>query len=242
MNRGPARAWAWRKPLWIRVAPGKAGAVLFGLCPAGFFLPLESISIFPDRLRGIAVLLWILGLALALVVRGGWDLRHEALVWHYQKGVQPSDLVLEDWLLDLGLFAAASAWWASWGVAVLSSDGPAAYRLWPAFFLLAFVTAGLTHAVTLGLSALGLRRPSDLTILLAILSLLAPSLSTRAPAWVLGVATYGLPPFRAVVEGHGALRTGDLENAAGSLLHVLVFSALVLWVGLKRMKAWRPRA
>jgi hypothetical protein len=224
------------------VAPGKVGTVLYGVGPAGFFLPLESVSLFPDRLRGIAVLLWFLGLSLSLVVRGGGNPESETFIWLYQKGVRPPDRALEEWLLDLALFGVASAWWASWGVAALPRDGFPAFPLWPAFFLLAFLTAALTHTLTLWLSTLGVRRPSDLTILLAILSLLAPSLSTRAPEWVLETATYGLPPFRAVVEGHGALRTGDLENAAASLLHVLLFSALVLWLALQRMSVWKPKA
>ncbi len=242
MNRGMAQAWIWRRAYWTRVTPGRTGSVLFGLLPAAYFLPLESVSIFPDRLRGIAVLLWIQGLALALMVRGGSSVRDEAFVWHYQRGISPGDLALEDWLLDLGLFAVAAAWWASIGVVALGAGGFPSHRLFPAFFLLAFITAALAHAFTLCLSSLGVQRPSDLTILLAILSLLTPSLSNRAPAWVLAVATYGLPPFRAVVEGHGALRIADMENAAGSLLHVLVFSALALWIGLRRLSSWRPKA
>jgi len=242
MNRGMARAWIWRRAYWIRVAPGGMGAVLFGLLPVGYFLPLESVAIFPDRLRGVAVFLWIQGLALALTVRGGFSVRDESSIWHYQRGIPPDDLALEDWLLDLGLFAVAAAWWAWMGVVALGAGGVPSYRLLPAFFLLGFTTAALTHAFTLSLSALGVERPSDLTILLAILSLLTPSLANRAPAWVLAVATYGLPPFRAVVEGHGALRIADLENAAGSFLHVLLFSALALWIGLRRLSCWRPKA
>jgi len=219
-----------------------AGGAFYAAVPLLFFLPLEGLPIFQERLRGIAVLTWLSSLSLALGVRGGSPLRDDASIWPFQKGIRLEGLALEDWILDLGLFSVAALWWASVGTLALGGSGFPTLLLWLALLLLGLATATLTHSVTLCLSALGLRRPSDLTILLAVLSLLAPSLSLRAPPWVLSVATCILPPFRAAVEGHGSLRMGDMGEAAGATLHIVAFSALALSLGILRISAWKPRA
>jgi hypothetical protein len=241
-GRGLRAAWWWRRAYWLRVAPGISGGAVVVLLPLLFFLPLEAVPVFGERFRGIAILIWASSLFLALSIRGGESLRHEASVWPYQKGFSLGEMALEDWYLDLGLLGMASMWWASLGVLALS-QGPSSFPpgRWLPFFVLGFTTAALTHSLTLCLSALGIRRPSDVTVLLAVLSLVAPVLTLRAPEWVLRLARLMLPPFRASIELHGALRGKEVEEVLGSLLHLLVFSGVVLWTGLRRISAWRPR-
>jgi len=211
------------------------------LLPLLFFLPLEAVPVFGERIRGIAILIWAASLALSLSLRGGENLRDEAAVWPYQKGISLGERVLEGWYLDLGLMGLASIWWATLGALALSPGLPPSPGPWLPFFLLGLTTGAVCHTLTLCLSAFGVRRPSDLTILLALLSLLAPVLGLRAPAWVLQAARLTLPPFRASVELHGALRREEAEEIVSSLLHLLVFTGVMLGAGLRRISAWRPR-
>ena len=242
MNRGLRVAWSWRSVFWSRVAPGGWGAMALALLPSLFFFPLDTVPVFGEQLRGVAILIWFFSLSLALALRNGPALRDEAAIWPYQKGIALGDMALEDWILDLGLFGVASLWWASLGVLSVGFSGSSPTHLWAAFFSLGLLTAGLAHSVTLCLSALGVRRPSDLTILFAFLSLVAPVVVLKAPGWVLRLADLLLPPFRAAVELHGALRGGEVEGITGPLLHVLVFTGIALWIGLRQLSAWRPRA
>jgi len=241
MARGLKGAGSWRRVLWARVAPGRMGGSAFGLLPLLFFLPLEAVPVFGEQLRGVAILIWLFSLSLALAIRGGAGLRDEASIWAYQKGVSLGRMALDDWILDLGLFSVVSIWWASLGVLAAGQTGTPPVSLWVAFFTLGFCTAALTHSLTLCLSAVGVQRPSDLTILFAILSLAAPVLALRAPDWVLELVSLSLPPFRSVLELHGALRAGDPGGLTAPLLHLLVFSGFVLWWGLRQISAWRPR-
>ena len=242
MTRGFRAAWQWRRLFWRRVAPGGRGAVALILLPSLFFLPLAPVPVFGEQVRGVAILIWFFSLSLALALRTGQGLRDEASIWPYQKGIALGDMALEDWILDLGMFGAASLWWASLGALSVGFSGPSPFFLWIALFSLGVTTAALAHSVTLCLSALGARRPSDLTILLAFLSLVAPVLALKAPGWVLSFADLLLPPFRAAIELHGALRGGEAEGVTAALLHLLVFSGVALWIGLRQLSAWRPRA
>jgi len=223
------------------MAPGGRGVVALTLLPSLFFVPLERVPFFGEHLRGVAILTWFFSLSLALSLRAGPGLHDDALIWPYQKGIPLGDMALEDWVLDLGVFGAASLWWASLGVLSMGGSGVPPFLLWSALFALGIATATLTHTVTLCLSALGVGRPSDLTILLALLSLVAPVLVLRAPGWVLGTADLLLPPFRAAIELHGALRGGDAEGTVGLLFHLLVFSGIALWIGHRALSSWRPR-
>lgn len=242
MTRGLGKAWLWRTAYWDRVAPGRLGALALGSLPLLFFLPLEKVSVFGEETRGTAILIWLFSLSLAFVVRGGQDLENEANVWPYQKGYSLWELALEDWILDVGLFLVAAFWWASVGVLALQPLGPSSVNRWVGFFLFGASTATLAHSLTLCLSSLGVRRPSDLTILLALLSLLAPALLLKTPEWARVVVDLVLPPFRAAVELFGSLRIGGLEGAVGPLLHLLLATGAVLGFGLWRISGWRPRA
>jgi hypothetical protein len=234
-------ALAWRTAYWRRVAPGAPGGAAVLFLPLLFFLPLESVPIFGERFRGVAILIWLLSVSLALGIRGPGGLRHETAIWTYQKGISLGEVARRDWLLDLGLLALVSSWWATVGVAAVRPSGAILPGLWAAFFSLGFGTGALTHTVTLFLSSVGIRRSTDLTILLAVLSLSFPVLSLRTPEWVRALTEVLLPPFRTAVELHGAIRTGEVEGMIGALLHLLVFSSLFLGIGLWRLSVWRPR-
>lgn len=240
-SRGVRAAWRWRCLFWARMAPKASGAVALILLPSLFFVPLETVPFFGEHLRGVAILTWFFSLSLALSLRVGPGLQDEALIWPYQRGIPLGDMALEDWVLDLGGFGAASIWWASVGVLAIGASGVSPISLWVALFALGATTGALTHSVTLCFSALGVRRPSDLTILLALLSLVAPVLVLRAPEWILGTADLLLPPFRAPIELHGALRGGDAEGIPGALFHLAAFSGIALWIGHRAVSSWRPR-
>ncbi len=242
MTQGFRRAWLWRRAYWDRVAPRRLGILVLGLLPLLFFLPLENVSVFGERTRGTAILIWLFSLSLAFALRGGEELRTEASIWAYQKGFCLGELALQDWILDLGLFFVAAFWWASVGVLAMDAAGPSALFSWTALFSLALFTAGLAHAVTFCFSALGVRRPSDPTVLLALTSLLVPALALRAPSWIRELMVFTLPPFRAAVELHGSLRIGQLDGAAGPLLHLFLFVGLTLWIGFGGISNWRPKA
>jgi hypothetical protein len=208
--------------------------------PVLFFLPLEVSPFFGARLRGVAILIWLGSLSLALAIRSGPGPRDEALIWLYQKGVSLGDVAVGDWILDIGLLGVASGWWASLGVLAVGPGGWGFPSLWAAFFSLGLATAALAHTLTLLLSSLGLHRSADLTILLAVLSLLTPVLTFGGHEGTLEISSWCLPPFRAALDLQSTLRSGDFVGAATPLTHLLGFLGLALWWSHRRMARWKP--
>jgi len=147
---------------------------------------------------------------------------------------------VRDWILDVGLLGAASGWWASMGALAVQPGASGLPVLWAAFFSLGLATAALAHALTLLLSSLGLDRSSDLTILLAVLSLLAPVLTFGGHEWTIEISSWCLPPFRAALDLQSALRSGDFMGSVAPLAHLLVFLGLALWWSHRRMARWKP--
>jgi len=242
MTRGLRQAWRWRRAFWIRESPGVMGGSAFLILPLLFFLPLEKLPFFGERLRGVAVLIWLFAIALALAIRGGQGLRDETSIWTVQKGLNLGELALEDWILDMGLLAAASLWWAFIGFLAIQGTGSSLFLPAVAFFTLGLTTGLVAHSVTLFLSAMGARRPSDPTVLFAIVSILIPALTLEAPAWIPGLADWVIPPFHAAIEISGAIRILDLSGSAAALLHILLYSGMILALGIRRVSVWRPRA
>jgi len=240
MSRGLAVAWSWRLPYWQRVSPGVTGGGLYLLLPVLFFLPLEVLPLFEDRLRGVALLLWFFALAFALGVASKRGVREEDSVWLLQKGVSLGEAALEDWLLDLGLNKVVALWWASIGTLALLGSGHSPGLLWVSLFALGVGTAALTQTFVLFLSGLGVRRSVDLTVLAIFLSLTAPALVFQSSARVQTAVDWILPPFKEAWVLAGALRAGDLHGVSASLLHILVFLGLFLAAGLWRISQWRP--
>jgi hypothetical protein len=240
MNRGLVVAWSWRMPYWRRVSPGLAGGTMYLLLPLLFFLPLEALPIFEDRLRGIALLLWFFAVAFALGVAAKRSAREEDAVWLYQKGVPLWEVSVEDWLLDGGLAAAAAAWWASLGTLALLESGQTVWSLWLSLFVLGLVTAVLAQTLVFLLSAWGVPRAVDLTVLAILLAMLAPALTFQASEGLQGAVSRVLPPFREAWTLGGALRSGLLLTGSAALLHILVFTGCVLGLGLWRISRWRP--
>jgi hypothetical protein len=241
MNRGLAVAWSWRLPYWQRVSPGLAGGILYVVFPALFFLPLEALPIFEDRLRGVALLLWFFAVAFALGVVAKRGAREEDSVWLYQKGVPLWEASLEDWLLDLGLAAVVAASWASMGTLALLGSGQGFWSLWLSLLALGLVTAVLAQTLVLFLSAWGAPRAVDLTVLAILLAMLAPALTFQASEGLQTTVSWVLPPFREAWTLAGALRAGLLHSGAAALLHILLFTGCVLGLGLWRISRWRPR-
>lgn len=239
MTRGFRRAWRWRRALWTREAPGRRGLIAALLFPGLFFLPLAGSPFLQDQVRGTAIVVWLGAVALPLAIRSGARVRDTANLWPFQKGASMAEIAVEDWLLDILLLAGVGIWWSIWGVAASAGiENPLAHAT--ALVLLTVATGALAHALTLLFSTLGVRRPSDLTVLLAILSLLAPVLLARDASVVHAAAELVLPPFRAGVEVHGAIRRGELAGATWPLLHILIFTGIAMGMGLWRLKSWRP--
>jgi hypothetical protein len=240
MTRGFQAALWWRVPLWIRRGPGRLGGLAFLLIPAAFLLPLEEMGMVGSRVQGISVLVWLLGLSLPLSVRAASGLRDPVSIWTYQKGCGMGDTALEDWILDLGLFAGFALWWALTGVAALAVSQSVGFRNVLSLWLLGTSVALLTHALTYFLSAAGLSRPSDPVAFLAFSSILMPVLMLEAPGWMASLAHWGMPPFHASMVISGSIRAGDFAEAAGSLLHVFLYSGLALALGTLSISRWKP--
>jgi hypothetical protein len=240
MNRGLAVAWSWRLPYWTRVSPGLSGGIVYLLLPILFFLPLEVLPLFEERLRGVAMLLWLFAIAFALGVASKRGPREEDSVWLFQKGVHLGEAALEDWLLDLGLSTTAAVWWALLGTLALLGSGHPPGLLWISLAALGAATAALAQTLVLFLSAWGLRRAVDLTVLAIFLSLAAPALVFQSSSRVQMFVDWALPPFKEVWVLAGALRIGDLQGTAVALLHILVFLGLFLVLALWRISRWRP--
>jgi len=242
MTRGLKHAWRWRKAYWIRESPGVLGGSAFLALPLLFFLPLERVSFFEERMKGVAILTWLFAIALALAIRGGQSLRNESSIWTFQKGLSLGEIALEDWILDMGLLAGASLWWGLMGFAAIPGVGLSAVNAAVGVFFLSLGTGFVTHCLTLFLSAMGVRRPSDPTAFLAIVSILAPALTLEASEWIVILVAWVIPPFHTAIELSGALRVHDLNGSTTALLHILSYSGLLLGLGLWRMSRWRPRA
>jgi hypothetical protein len=240
MNRGLAVAWSWRWPYWKRVSPGVHGGILYLLLPLLFFLPLDALPLFEVKSRGVAMLLWLFALGLALGVAAKRSAREEDGVWLFQKGVPLGEAALEDWLLDLGLAKAAALVWASVGTLALLGSGHSLPRLWLSLFFLGLATAVLVRTVVFVLSAWGIQRAVDLTVLGVFLSMVVPALTFRSSEGVQMVAGWIVPPFREVWTLAGAVRTGGVLDVAAPLLHLLVVVGLFLALGAWRISRWRP--
>jgi hypothetical protein len=240
MNRGLAVALAWRLPYWQRVSPGLAGGILHLILPLLFFLPLEVLPLFEEQLRGVAMLLWLFAVAFALGVAAKRGAREEDAIWLFQKGVSLGETALEDWLLDSGLSVVAAFWWASLGTLALLGSGQSLGWLWLSLFALGLVTATVTQTLVFVLSAWGLRRSVDLTVLAVLLSMVAPVLVFQSSNRVQAIVGWVIPPFKEAWVLAGALRTGDFLGVAAALLHVLVFVGLFLALGVVRISRWKP--
>lgn len=242
MTRGLKQAWSWRKALWLRESPGVMGGSAFLALPLLFFLPLESASFFGERLRGVAILTWLFAIALALTIRGGQSLRDEASIWTVQKGLSLGELALEDWILDMGLLAVASLWWAFIGFLAIQGTEPSVFLPALSVFSLGITTGFVTHSLTLLLSAMGAKRPSDPTVFLAIVSILVPVLTLAAPPWLPELVDWIIPPFHPAIQLSAAVRMGDLVGMTGALIHIFLICGLMLGLGLWRISVWRPKA
>ncbi len=241
MNRGLRTAWRWRSAYWRRSSPGVAGGMVYALLPVLFFLPLEAVPIIEERGRGILILTWFLSVALALGVVAGRGLREEESIWLAQKGISLGDAALEDWILDAGLFSVACLWWAAAGALALWSVGHGSPGSWPSLFAFGMATCTVTRTFGGLLSAWGGRRPSDLTVLGAFLSLTAPVLLVKQPVLVQRAADWILPPFPEAVTLMGAIRAGELSSAGGALLHLLSFIGVCLAGGVWGVSRWKPK-
>lgn len=240
MTRGLRKAFRWRLPLWIRRGPGRLGGLAFLSCPLAFLIPLEGMGLVGTRVQGISVVVWFLGLSLPLSVRAVSGLRDPMSVWTYQKGCGMGDTALEDWILDMGLFAGFALLWALAGVAALALTQAVGLGNILSLWLLGTSVALLTHSLTFFLSAAGASRPSDPVAFLAFTSILIPVLMVKAPDWMASLAHWGIPPYHASMAISGAIRAGNFSEAAGSLLHVLVYSGLALGLGARSISRWKP--
>lgn len=240
MTRGLRWAWPWRRALWIRESPGVLGGSALLCAPLLYFLPLEGMAFFGERLRGISVLSWLFSMALGLALRGAAPLRNDSAIWTVQKGLSPGELAIEDWLLDLSLILGFSLWWSVISILAHGGGGPETLRFGLAILGLSLATGLVTHSLTLLLSALGLKRPSDPTVLLALISILSPVLTMEAPAWMSAVVEWMIPPFYAAIELSGAIRGMSVGGITEGLLHLLLYSGLLLGIGVVRISAWRP--
>ena len=242
MTRGLKQAWRWRTAFWLRESPGIVPGGVFLALPLVFFLPLEKLSIFGERWRGVAILIWLLALALALTLRSRASLRDETSLWTVQKGLSLGELALEDWILDIGLLAAANLWWAFMGFLALRTTGTPAFGPALGLFAMGLATGLVAHTVTLFLSALGADRPSDPTVLLAFVSILVPVVALEVPPWTTEVLDWIIPPFHSAIVLSGTVRIGDLAGMSVALIHILLYSGMMLALGLWRLSAWRPKA
>lgn len=243
MTRGLRAALRWRLPYWTRLSPGLLGGAFFLLVPLLAFLPLEHVPVFEERLRGVAIITWLLGMALGLRLMGKRGPREEDAIWLYQKGFSLRESALEDWLLDLGLAAGFAVCWATVGTAALAATGTATGTAagWAGLFALALTTSVLTYTLVLALSSWGVEKATDLTILIIFVSLFAPALVFRSGDRVRWLVDRLAPPFADTAVLHGAIRTGTLDAAVGALLEIVVFTGLFLVIGLWGIASWRPK-
>jgi hypothetical protein len=225
----------------MRESPGVLGGSVFLLLPLLYFVPLETMSFFGDRLRGIAALSWLFALSLALALRGSRSLRDETLIWPVQKGLSAGDLVLEDWILDLGILGAFGAWWGTMALLALGNPGGPVALTGLALFSLSLSTGLLTHSLTLFLSAVGAKRPTDPTALLAIVSILIPVLTFHSEGWVADMAEWVFPPFHAAIRLSASIRGMSWPGVIEALFQIVLYSGLLLLLGIWRMSRWRPK-
>ncbi len=240
MSEGWRASISWRTASWLRLPPGLRGLGVFLLLPGLFFLPLEGVGLFEERPRGVSVIIWLSALAVALNLRGGRPLRDPSAIWLLQKGIPLPEVALRDCILDGGLFLCVSLWWATVGALGLGLVGHGGFGVWAGLLAMGFGTALLAHLLTLVFSAFGVERPSDPTVLLAILALLSPALTMRAPEWVQEWIPLLLPPFRSPILISNGLAGGAPGAALDPLLHLVLISGALLALGLWRHGRWRP--
>lgn len=240
MNRGIRLAARWRLAYWTAVAPGKRGSWCFALAPALFFVPWESVGLFATSHQAVLAVTWLAAAGLGLGVGSGRSLRSEDTLWLFQKGIPLGEVALEDWALDAGLLTTAAAWWAIFGAAALAGTSPPVY-LWAGLFAFAVGTALLARTISGFLSAWGSARPSDLTGVVALVSMMASILLAGRPGDIERTVHWLLPPFIQAGNLLGAIRAGDRGDASASALHLLGFVGALLAATAWRMHHWRPK-
>ena len=240
MTRGLRRAWAWRFPYWMRVAPGPWGRWVYALGAILVFVPWDALALFDEAHQGVLVVTWCLSVGLGISVGSGRSLRSEDSVWLVQRGLSLGAAAAEDWILDVALLALVAVWWSFLGA--ISLAGPTSMpRLWLMLWSFAWSTSVLSRTVSGALSAWGAARPSDLTGAIAILSLLAPlALMERSPA-VQRILGWAIPPFQEAGSLTGAIRHGHVAEGAAAVLQVTVFVGALLAATYWRMERWKPR-
>jgi hypothetical protein len=241
MERGVLCAFRWQVARWVRREPGLSGGIFFLSIPFLSFFPLARLTFFPDEARGMAIISWLSAVALGLSLRGGGEIRDDSKVWLFQKGVSLWEVALEDWILDAFLLLSFSSWWGLVSFLALWIQGTPSLGTSCSVGVLALATGLVAQTCSLFLSSLGIRRASDPTALLAVLSILLPVLTLQLPPWIPTTLVWILPPFHSAIEMSGAIRSSDWIGTLVPLLRLTLLSAGMLSLALWQISGWRPR-
>lgn len=242
--------WPWL-PRWIgarwrRATPGPYGLLALAAYPLLFVAPLEATGLFPDWQEGASRLLGLGVPLLALTLLRDIGSASPAEFWLHQKGVSLAEWAWTRLVAELALGAAVVAWWTV-AFTIVARMHDIAMGVQP--LLLLVLTLWLFYAVVsvlcLVLGATGYPRAVDLSVLILILTLVAPVLTSFVAPWVSLVLRTVLPPLVPVQVFRDALAAGlPWRDVLRPLLHIgswcVATLALASWLLERRVPASGP--
>jgi hypothetical protein len=221
----------WQSRRWLRVSPGRRGlSVLAGL-PTAYALPLERV--FSTWWTGSVAVTWLGAFAMAATLGRDSGRPSASLLWTYQKGIPRADYVATVWLLDASLGLGLLLWWAAVWVLVGVWRGEAAVAPAALLFALGALTFLIAHAFLLVPAAAGSSRGVDLLVLLGLVSLLEPLLARLLSPAGRALLHVAVPPFQDALQVTRGLADGVPLEYGAEWLHVTVFLAAGVAVGLR---------
>ncbi|MDT8369768.1 MAG: hypothetical protein RQ745_11210 [Longimicrobiales bacterium] len=241
MTRSLAAAYAWRRPYWWTVGPGRWTAAILALTPFTLVLPWSELPVLRDAEAAAGFVVWASAIVLALRMSGPDGVRDEGLIWVYQKGVTPGETAFANLLLDTAFALVFVVWWSLIGT-LLAGSGTGVSILFAGLVVRGVSAFLVTYCVLFALSAFGVERPNDLAVALLLVSLLVPTLILVPGAEGLAWLRWAVPPFRAPIALSTSLVSGNMVGTSEAALHITLYVGLLVGAAGGRLARWRPNS
>lgn len=241
MAKIATRVPLWHRRFWAEESPSRKGWLVCLAFPALFWIPFESIPLFPTWAAGAGTLAWVGMYVLTCALARQSGVPRPSFIWLFQKGLSVPDYAITCWLWSVVAGIGVLSWWAvGLGIAALFHSISFAAAGWYWLWLGASFVLGSAGLFMLG--ALRVRSTVELWTGVTFLALLAPLAAMTGPAWLAKVLAAVLPPFAQLATLKQVAGEITVGQTAAILAHTAAFAAMALVVGIWRLRRWRPGA